>query len=100
MNYGKTIKLIRLNRNIAQKELAQKMGVTVGTLSKVENGQEPAKGFMKKLVDALDISEIEISLMAMEPSDVKPDRVQHFEQLKPHIDNLILCFNKELTKWK
>lgn len=54
MNIGKNIKLIRTSKNISQKELAEKIGVTPNYLSMIENeAKKPSLSLIEKLAQAL-----------------------------------------------
>lgn len=50
MDLGKTIKELRQNAGLGQKELAKRLGLTVAALWKVENGRSvPKQGTIKKV---------------------------------------------------
>lgn len=56
MSLGTAIKTARVRRNIKQKVLAVKMGVSKSYLSLIENDKrEPSLSFLKKLADELAI---------------------------------------------
>lgn len=54
---GEKIKTLRKERNLTQKELANKIGVTASTVTKYENGQlEPNIEVLNKIADIFNIS--------------------------------------------
>lgn len=54
---GDNIKKYRTAKNLTQKELAEKIGITAPTITKYENGKlEPNMSTIKKIADCLDIS--------------------------------------------
>lgn len=57
MSQGKIIKLLRIKKNLTQKQLAQKTDVTANYVSLVESGDRtPSLSFIKKVADVLGIS--------------------------------------------
>jgi transcriptional regulator with XRE-family HTH domain len=51
------IKLLRKERNLSQEELADKAGIHISYLSRLENGHnEPSVEVFKRLADALEVS--------------------------------------------
>lgn len=56
MNIGKNIKIIRASRNISQKDLAKKLGITNAYLSMIENEtKKPSLTLVEKLAQVLEI---------------------------------------------
>ncbi len=68
MRFGERVRELRLQRKLTQQKLAEKVGVTVGYISKVEKerlqfGDYPSEKFIHKLADALQCDEDELLLM-------------------------------------
>lgn len=69
---GEKIKKIRNSKNLTAEELAQKIGTSVSTVFRIENGQEPRALNLAKLAEVLDIS-LDTLLGLKEPNDKKAD---------------------------
>lgn len=68
MRFGERVRELRLQRNLTQQKVAEKVGVTVGYISKVEKerlqfGDYPSEKFIHKLADALQCDEDELLLL-------------------------------------
>jgi len=68
MRFGERVKELRLQRKLTQQKVAEKVGVTVGYISKVEKerlqfGDYPSEKFIHKLADALQCDEDELLLL-------------------------------------
>lgn len=68
MRFGERVKELRLQRKLTQQKVAEKIGVTVGYISKVEKerlqfGDYPSEKFIHKLADALQCDEDELLLL-------------------------------------
>jgi HTH-type transcriptional regulator, competence development regulator len=68
MRFGERVRELRQQRNLTQQKVAEKVGVTVGYISKVEKerlqfGEYPSEKFIHKLADALDCDEDELLLL-------------------------------------
>jgi transcriptional regulator with XRE-family HTH domain len=77
MRFGERVKELRLQRKLTQQKVAEKVGVTVGYISKVEKerlqfGDYPSEKFIHKLADALQCDEDELLLL----SDRVPPAIQ------------------------
>ncbi len=77
MRFGDRVRELRLQRKLTQQKLAEKVGVTVGYISKVEKerlqfGDFPSEKFIHKLADALQCDEDELLLM----TDRVPEAIQ------------------------
>lgn len=56
-NLGETIKLLRLEKNLTQPQLAKQVGVSSGMISIWENNiNEPKASYIKALAQVLDVS--------------------------------------------
>jgi transcriptional regulator with XRE-family HTH domain len=68
MKFGERVRELRQQRGLTQQNLAEKVGVTVGYISKVEKerlqfGDYPSGKFIHKLAGALQCDEDELLLM-------------------------------------
>ena len=68
MKFGERVRELRQQRGLTQQKLAEKLGVTVGYISKVETerlqfGDYPSEKFIHKLADALQYDEDELLLL-------------------------------------
>ncbi len=68
MRFGERVRELRLQRKLTQQKVAEKVGVTVGYVSKVEKehlqfGDYPSEKFIHKLADALQCDEDELLLL-------------------------------------
>lgn len=68
MKFGERVRELRLQRKLTQQKVAEKIGVTVGYISKVEKerlqfGDYPSEKFIHKLADALHCDEDELLLL-------------------------------------
>ncbi len=77
MNVGERVREVRQQRMLTQQKLAEKVGVTVGYISRVETerlqfGDYPSEKFIHKLSDALQCDEDELLLM----TDRVPEAIQ------------------------
>lgn len=83
---GKFISQLRKEKNMTQKELAEKLGVTDRAISKWENGRGmPELSLIKPLCDELDISVNELL------SGEKISKDEYQEKLEENILKLRLC---------
>jgi HTH-type transcriptional regulator, competence development regulator len=69
MRFGQRVRDLRKARNLTQRELAARLGVSFTYISKVENeklhfGDFPSEKFIHKLADALDAEVDELLLLA------------------------------------
>ena len=69
MQFGQRLRELRTQRQLTQRDLAAKIGVSDTYISKVENGNLhfgdfPSEKFIHKLADALDADEEELLLLA------------------------------------
>ena len=70
-NLGKTIRELRSRRGLTQRQLADKMGVTVTCISMVETGQRSiSEETLKKAAEALDVPALFVQCYATTEQDV------------------------------
>jgi len=68
MIVGKTIRVLRISRNISQGEVARELGVSPGYLSLVERDKrEPSLGFLKKVASYF---RMPVGFLLLDPADL------------------------------
>lgn len=77
MQFGHRVRELRQGRNLTQRALAEKLGVSFTYISKVENeklhfADYPSEKFIHKLADELDADEDELLLLA----DKVPEQIR------------------------
>lgn len=71
MNLGTSIKTIRKQKGLAQKELAEKIGISQNALSQLEgNCTLPHKSTLNKICEALDVNLSYLFLMGLSNEQV------------------------------
>lgn len=99
MDLGSTIKKIRQQHGIKQKDLAKRSGVSPTYLSQIEgNLKEPNIGTLRTIAGQLEIPLPILFFLSMTSEDINPDKVDHFEKLAPAIKGLISEFFMTRTK--
>ncbi|KFC22566.1 helix-turn-helix domain-containing protein [Epilithonimonas lactis] len=79
------LKKIREGRNLTQEELAEKSGISVRTIQRIEAGTEPKGYTLKTLASTLDISEKELLIPIIQTEEIKieePILINEFETKK------------------
>ena len=104
---GKHVRLIRRNRDLSQRELARRVGVSNGTISQIENGNsDPSFSLLMKILDGLDVSITEffdedithqekIFFTQEDLVDIGAGNIK-FMQLGPHLEGRAMQMLKEL----
>ena len=100
---GKNIKELRTEKNLSQKMLAEKIGVSQGAIYFWENEiNEPTAGYIVKLATVFDVSTDELlSYKFNKTTTENPERLEMmaiFNNLSEKQQNLILSIAKELLK--
>ena len=90
MQFGERIRELRESHGWTQKELSDRLGVSVSYISKVENerlhfGDYPSEKFVHKLAGELDADEDELLLL----SDRVPDALRQRIRERPEIFNAV-----------
>ena len=90
MQFGKRVRELREHRGWTQKELTDRLGVSVSYISKVENerlrfGDYPSEKFIHKLAAELDADEDELLLLA----DKVPDALRQRIRERPEVFNAV-----------
>ena len=91
MNIGKAIKIIRIQKEVSQVELAKLAGITQTTLSQIESGKKrPGEKTLNGISDALGVSTLLLYITGIEKDDVPENRRALYDQLFPVIQSLTL----------
>ena len=90
MQLGQRVRELRDLQDFTQKDLAERIGVSVSYISKVENdnlhfGDHPSTKFIHKLADELDADEDELLLL----SDRVPDALRQRICERPEVFNAV-----------
>ena len=96
------LKKIREEKNLTQEELAEKSGISVRTIQRIEAGTEPKGYTLKTLASTLDISEKELLIPIIQSEEIKieePILINEFET-KKQISTVeeVELFNSTLIK--
>lgn len=80
------LKKIREEKNLTQEELAEKSGISVRTIQRIEAGTEPKGYTLKTLASTLEISEKDLLVPVIQKEEIKveePILINEFETEKP-----------------
>lgn len=90
MNLGISIKNIRKQQGFTQIDFAQKSGITQTYLSQIENNQkEPNLSILKAISSVSKVPLPIIFFMAMDESDIQPNKRKAFNLVSPSIKSLV-----------
>jgi transcriptional regulator with XRE-family HTH domain len=90
MNIGQSIKQLRKERGISQKKFAKETGISQTYLSLVESGKRDCTiHFLEIIAKGLNMPLSVLFWFSIEAKDVLDDKKEHFEFLKPSIDQMI-----------
>ncbi|MCD9854607.1 helix-turn-helix domain-containing protein [Epilithonimonas sp. JDS] len=96
------LKKIREEKNLTQEELAEKSGLSVRTIQRIEAGTEPKGYTLKTLASTLEISEKDLLIPIIQTEEIKieePILINEFETEKPiSTSEKIEVFNSTLIK--
>jgi len=73
--FGPTVKRLRLQKGMSQKELAEAVGIDFGYLSNIERGKvnPPSRKVVSKIAEQLGVDKDELLVLADRvPSDIEP----------------------------
>jgi XRE family transcriptional regulator, regulator of sulfur utilization len=103
MDLGNAIKQARKQRGLPQKAFAELCGITPGYLSLIESNQkEPNLSTLKTIGEKLNIPVPFLFFMALDSNDIKPDKKEAFDVLKPAINSMVSKFfteNNDRAGW-
>ena len=113
MQFGERVRELRLDRELTQRQLAERLGVSFTYISKVENeklhfGDYPSENFIHKLAEELEADEDELLLLADKvPESIRqrirerPEAFQALAGLSDRALNRLLAqLSQEQTKAK
>ncbi|MTB53922.1 helix-turn-helix domain-containing protein [Lewinella sp. W8] len=90
MNIPSKIKEIREKKGISQAALAEASGLSATYISQVESGKKsPTLKSLQKLSDAIGVPFPILSFLALEESDVAPQKRSAYKILAPAVNELI-----------
>ncbi len=90
MELGLTIKKLRKNKELKQRNLSEIMGVSQGYLSLIEKGnKEPSLKMLKKIAGALNVPVSILFWISLTEEDIDINKREIFKTLKPSIDALV-----------
>ena len=91
MKLGATIRKLRENKGFQQEGFAERIDVTQPYLSQIENGhREPSVSLLQRISEVLDVSYPGLLLLSMDEGDVQADRREAFEEIRPHLEDLLI----------
>ena len=83
INIGKTIRLLRINAGIKQKDLAHTLGITPSYLSLVETGKkQPGRRLIERAAEKLGVPVSYIFRHNERPKDITKEQEELFDLLK------------------
>jgi transcriptional regulator with XRE-family HTH domain len=95
MKLGEAIKEVRGERELTQKDLAKRVGITQSHLSQLESGnKEPSLSTLERIAEELDLSVPMLVVLAMDEEDVRPGRKDVYDRFYPKLKSLL---NNELA---
>lgn len=91
VDFGQAIRVLRLKRNMTQRELAELLGMSVNAVSSLETGKSfPPKNTMKRLCKAFGIPQSYLLLSSIEEDDIpEGKRVLYRALLEPLRNELL-----------
>lgn len=95
MQFGERVRALREARKLTQRELADRLGVSVSYISKVENeklhfGDYPSEKFIHKLASELEADEDELLLLA----DKVPTSIRKRIRERPDVFRVVADMNE------
>lgn len=86
MKLGKTIKELRIQKEIKQGDLAKSIGISQTSLSLIESGiKQPSYGTLKKTCKLFEIPLPFIYYLALEESDIPEHKKNLYKSLEPKL---------------
>lgn len=93
MNIGQTIKQIRKNQNMKQKELASKSQVSQAYLSQIErNEKNPNMEILQRISKALEIPFPVLAFMSLNEQDVAESKRSIYNEVTPMLKAMVSKF--------
>lgn len=99
--FGKNIKELRLERDMSQKMLAEKIGVTQGAVFFWEKEiNEPTVGYIIKLAQIFQVSVDELLSYEIDKNDAENGKrteiISVFDRLNEKQQDLLICLAREM----
>ena len=96
------LKKIREEKNLTQEELAEKSGISVRTIQRIEAGTEPKGYTLRTLASTLEVSEKDLLITDIPTEEIiidSPILIDEFETEKPNsTDKQVEIFKSTLIK--
>ena len=90
MDIGSAIKILRKQRNISQKELANKCGLSTNSICNIENNISfPQKSTITKICQTLNIPSAYLLFFALSEDDIPVEKREIFNVLKVPLNNVL-----------
>ena len=91
MNLGKTIKKIRLEMGLTQKEFAEKANISQVFLSEMEKDlKNPSWPTLLIIAENLKISPLELILDSVDEADIKTGQKENFDKFKTALSKTLI----------
>ncbi len=91
MNLGQSIKSIRKKKNLGQKEIAEKCGISINSLSQIEtNSTFPHKQTIEKLAEVLEVPLSYILFLSITEEDIPEEKKVVFNSLNSAVKSIII----------
>lgn len=91
MEIGTAIKIIRKEKKISQKKLAEVIGISTNALNQIENNFSfPQKNNIKKICDALEIPISYLLFFSITDDDIPEEKKVVFNSLNTTIRNILI----------
>ncbi|MBC8233970.1 helix-turn-helix transcriptional regulator [bacterium] len=93
---GKTIKSLRIETGLKQKELAEKIGISPNYLSLIENDKrEPSISLIEKIAEVLNIPASYIMWHALErPKNLPQEQINFYDTMKDLLSEIQMLREK------
>jgi XRE family transcriptional regulator, regulator of sulfur utilization len=86
MKIGTTIKELRIQKEIKQGDLANRIGISQTSLSLIESGvKQPSQDTLKKVCDIFEIPQPFIYYLSLEESDIPDKKKDLYRVLEPKL---------------
>lgn len=97
MNLGDTIKMMRKERRITQKKLAEDIGISDTALYNIEKNKSfPPKETISKICKGLGVPVAHLMISCLTEEDVPPEKREAFNLLIPLVKEAL--FGQKVTK--
>ncbi len=91
MDIGSAIKLLRKQKGISQKELAEQCGISVNALCQIElNNTFPQKSTIHKICQVLEIPTSYLLFFSISDEDIPADKKKVFTTLSSAIKDVLM----------